>query len=101
MFVCYSSVLLFTASLPGRETFMFHYLIDSMSITLLSFHVGSSSVRTTAPMKLSSSRCAPRVSHFLQSRGRELTVALEARDRLFPAQLHGVPDIASSMKFYF
>lgn len=57
MFVCYSSVLLFTASLPGRETFMFHYLIDSMSITPLSSHAGSSSVRTTGPMKLSSSRC--------------------------------------------
>lgn len=57
MFVCYSSVLLFTASLPGRETFMFHYLIDSMSITLPSFHVGSCCVKTTAPMKLSSSRC--------------------------------------------
>lgn len=57
MFVCYSSVLLFTASLPGRETFMFHYLIDFTSITLLSFHAGFSCVRTTAPTKLSSSRC--------------------------------------------
>lgn len=78
MFVCYSSVLLFTASLPGKETFMFHYLIDSTSITLLSFHVGFSSVRTTAPMKLSSSRCelSP-LTHTCMGCGRE------------PSQTHG------------
>lgn len=77
MFVCYSSVLLFTANLPGKETFMFHYLIDFMSITLQSFHAGSSCVRTTAPMKLSSSRCELSSLHCLWH---------VTRDRPFPAE---------------
>ena len=57
MFICYSSALLFTASLPGRGTFTCRYLIGSTSTTLPSFPVGSSCARTTAPTKLSSSRC--------------------------------------------
>lgn len=59
LYVCvyYSSVLLSTVNLPGKETFMFHCLIGSMSTTLQNFHAGSCCVRTIAPMKLSSSRC--------------------------------------------
>lgn len=57
MCVYYSSVLLSTVNLPGKETFMFHCLTGSMSTTLQSFRAGSCCVRTIAPMKLSSSRC--------------------------------------------
>lgn len=55
--VYYSSVLLSTVNLPGKETSMFHCLIGSMSTTLQNFRAGSCCVRTIAPMKLSSSRC--------------------------------------------
>ena len=99
MFICYSSVLLFTASLPGRGTFMCHYLIGSMSTTLPSFPVGSSCARTTAPTKLSSSRCElPALSSVVWWEGPEHST--DPRDRLFPAELHGVPSVANYIRFY-
>lgn len=74
---------------------MFHYLIDSMSITLPSFHVGSSYVRTTAPTKLSSSRCElPSLYH--ASCGLEGTQnSTVTRARLFPAELFSVSRAAN------
>lgn len=55
----FSSVHLCTASLRGSVTCMCHCWTDCMSTTPLNSPVASSSVRTTAPMKLSSSRCEP------------------------------------------
>lgn len=56
MFVCYSLVFLFIASLLGREIFTFYYLIDFMSIILSSFYVGFFFVRIIVFMKLLLSR---------------------------------------------
>lgn len=59
LYVCvyYSSVLLSTVNLPGKETFTFPCSTGSTSTTLPNFRAGSCCVRTIAPMKLSSSRC--------------------------------------------
>lgn len=54
-----SSVHLCTASLHGSVTCMCHCWTGCMSTTLLNTRVASSCARTTAPTKLSSSRCEP------------------------------------------
>lgn len=54
-----SSVHLCTASLHGSVTCMCHCWTDCMSTTPLNTPVASSCARTTAPMKLSSSKCEP------------------------------------------
>lgn len=61
-----SSVHLCTASLHGSVTCMCHCWTGYMSTTPLNTHVASSCVRTTAPMKLSSSRCEPSTLTFVK-----------------------------------
>lgn len=64
-----SSVHLCTASLHGSVTCTCHCWTDCMSTTPRSSPVASSFVRTTAPMKLSSSRCEPSTPPCVESVG--------------------------------